>query len=56
MTYWVDALPKQTATYTIDDPTKQTLTGLTVANIPADGKNNHVLCNAKTMIIPFRYR
>ena len=43
MTYWVDALPKQTATYTIDDPTKQTLTGLTVANIPADGKNNHVL-------------
>lgn len=43
MTYWVDAMPKQTATYTIDDPTKQTLTGLTVANIPADGKNNHVL-------------
>ncbi len=43
MTYWVDALPKQTATYTIDNPTKQTLTGLTVANIPADGKNNHVL-------------
>lgn len=43
MTYWVDALPKQTATYTIDDPTKQTLTGLTVANIPVDGKNNHVL-------------
>ena len=43
MTYWVDALPKQTATYTIDDPTKQTLTGLMVTNIPADGKNNHVL-------------
>lgn len=43
LTYWVDALPKQTATYTLDDPTKQTLTGLTVANIPADGKNNHVL-------------
>lgn len=43
MTYWVDALPKQTATYNLDDPTKQTLTGLTVANIPADGKNNHVL-------------
>ncbi len=43
MTYWVDALPKQTATYTLDDPTKQTLTGLTVVNIPADGKNNHVL-------------
>lgn len=38
LTYWVDALPKQTATYNIDDPTKQTLTGLTVADIPADGR------------------
>ena len=38
LTYWVDALPKQTATYSVDDPTKQTLTGLTVPNIPADGR------------------
>ncbi len=38
LTYWVDALPKQTASYSVDDPTKQTLTGLTVPNIPADGR------------------
>ncbi len=43
MTYWVDALPTQTTTYSVADLTKQTLTGLTVANIPADGKSNHVL-------------
>jgi len=42
--YWVDAIaPKAAATYSVADKTQQTLTGLTFANIPADGKNNHVL-------------
>lgn len=43
LTYWVDALPAQTATYSVANPAAQTLTGLTVADIPADGKNDHVL-------------
>ena len=41
--YSVDTLPAQTATYNIADKSKQTLSGLTVTNIPADGKNNHIL-------------
>lgn len=60
MTYWVDALPKQTATYTIDDPTKQTLTGLTVANIPADGRKHKLYVSfnganscVKTYTLPY---
>ena len=44
LTYWVDGItPKASATYSVADKTKQTLTALTFANIPADGKNNHVL-------------
>lgn len=44
LTYWVDGLPKQTATYSVDDKTPQTLTGLTITDIPATGKayNLHV--------------
>ncbi len=38
LSYWVDALPKHTATYNVDDPTMQTLSGLTVPDIPADGR------------------
>ena len=40
LTYWVDALPKQTATYSVADQSKQTLTGLSVTDIPADGKTH----------------
>ena len=43
LTYWVDALTAQTHTYSVANKTKQTLTGLTFASIPADGKDNHVL-------------
>ena len=43
LTYWVDTLPAQTATYNVADPAALTLTGLSFANIPADGKNDHVL-------------
>lgn len=43
LTYWVDDLGDSTATYTIADKNKQTLTGLTFAGVPADGKNTHVL-------------
>lgn len=43
LTYWVDGLTTQTATFTPQDRAKQTLTDLTFANIPADGKDNHVL-------------
>ena len=43
LTYWVDGLSKQTAGFTPRDKAAQTLTGLTVADIPADGKNDHVL-------------
>ena len=42
LTYWVDGLSPQTATYSVADKTKQTLTDLSFANIPADGKS-HVL-------------
>ena len=38
LTYQVDALPAQTATYSVADKTTQTLSGLTVSDIPADGK------------------
>ena len=43
LTYWVDGLAKQTAAYTAADKTKRRLEGLSVADIPADGKNTHVL-------------
>lgn len=43
LTYWVDALPAQTAAFTPQDRNKQTLTGLTFADIPADGKDDHIL-------------
>lgn len=43
LTYWVDGLTAQTHTYSVANKTKQTLTGLTFAGIPADGKDNHVL-------------
>ena len=42
-TYWVDDQASQTASYNVADPTKQTLSGLLFASIPADGKNTHVL-------------
>ena len=43
LTYWVDDLGKQTATYNIAKNTPDTLKVLNFAGIPADGKNNHVL-------------
>lgn len=43
LTYWVDGLAAQTATFTPQDRSKLTLTDLTFADIPADGKDNHVL-------------
>ena len=43
LTYWVDDLDVQTTAYTQQDKSKQTLTGLTFTDIPADGKSNHVL-------------
>ncbi len=43
LTYWVDGLTAQTAAYSEKDADKQTLTDLTFAGIPADGKNDHVL-------------
>ena len=43
LTFWVDGLDKQTATYDKENKAKQTLAGLTFADIPADGKDNHVL-------------
>ena len=43
LTYWVDGLAPQTAASTPQDPSQQTLTGLTFEGIPADGKDNHVL-------------
>ena len=43
LTYWVDDLPVQTASFTPQDKSTLTLTGLTFEGIPADGKNNHVL-------------
>lgn len=43
LTYWVDGLSPQTATYSQANPAAQQLTGLTVAGIPADGKSDHVL-------------
>jgi hypothetical protein len=43
LTYWVDGLAAQTATYSVADKNEQTLTALAFAGIPADGKNDHVL-------------
>lgn len=43
LTFWVDGLAAQTATYSVANKSQQTLTGLTFGGIPADGKNNHVL-------------
>ena len=43
LTYWVDDLTKQTATYNIAKNTPDTLKALSFAGVPADGKNNHVL-------------
>ena len=43
LTYQVDGLTAQTASFTPQDKSKQTLTGLTFTDIPADGKSNHVL-------------
>ena len=43
LTYWVDDMTVQTATFTPQDRSKLTLTDLTFADIPADGKDNHVL-------------
>lgn len=40
LTYWVDALSKQSATYSVADLTKQTLTGLSITDVPADGKTH----------------
>ena len=43
-TYWVDDItPKRSADYTQASKTEQTLSALTFENIPADGKDNHVL-------------
>ena len=42
-TYWVDGKSAQTTTYSEADKTQQTLSNLTFAGIPADGKNDHVL-------------
>lgn len=42
LTYRVDDLTAQTATYTVTDKSKKTKQ-LTFAGIPADGKSNHVL-------------
>jgi hypothetical protein len=43
LTYWVDALPVQTASFTPQDKSTLTLAALTFADIPADGKSDHVL-------------
>ena len=43
LSYWVDGLAPQTAGFMPKEKTAQTLTGLTVEGIPADGKNDHVL-------------
>ena len=43
LTYRVDGLTAQTASFTPQDKSKQTLTGLTFEGIPADGKSDHVL-------------
>ena len=43
LTYWVDGQTAQTGTYSVADKTKQTLAGLTVADIPADGLATHKL-------------
>ena len=44
LTYWVDGIsPKGTATFTAADKSKLTLNDLAFAQIPADGKNTHVL-------------
>jgi len=40
LTYWVDAMTPQSATYSVADKSQQTLTGLTFANIPADGQGH----------------
>lgn len=43
-TYWVDDItPKKSTSYTPASKTEQTLSALTFENIPADGKDNHVL-------------
>ncbi|MBO7458146.1 MAG: hypothetical protein J6T80_02685 [Paludibacteraceae bacterium] len=42
-TYAVDAQAAQTATYNVADKEQKTLADLSFANIPADGKNNHIL-------------
>ena len=42
-TYAVDAQVEQTATYSVADKEQKTLADLSFANIPADGKNNHIL-------------
>ena len=44
LTYWVDGIsPKENPTYSVANAAKDTLKGLSFANIPADGKNAHVL-------------
>jgi hypothetical protein len=42
-TYWVDGQSEQTATYSEADDSQKTLTALSFGNIPADGKDDHVL-------------
>lgn len=42
-TYWVDGLAAQNATYNIAKSTSDTLKALAFANVPADGKNDHML-------------
>ena len=44
LTYWVDEIsPKENPTFTAAKAEKDTLKGLSFANIPADGKDTHVL-------------
>ena len=43
LTYWVDGMAPQTATYFTADKSQQTLAGLTFTGVPADGKDTHTL-------------
>ena len=43
LTYWVDGGTKQTGTYSENDVTQKTRSGLAIPDIPADGKDTHKL-------------